>query len=214
MPSFARELGQRALAEHPAGRKRKHEPTLVAEVPCRVEDGNRGPGQRHPVLELRFHARRGHGPGGCGLVDLVPPRAANLAGLAGGQHEELERQRSRPVGARRAHPFKRIRDFGVRKRPLVRPPHAVLRQRRGVRVARRVVLAVALRDGPLHDAADALADAPGGFLEPRELSANAQLLHPLDLSPAPFLAGFVEEPEKRGLEVIKSLEVDALLEPD
>ena len=106
------------------------------------------------MLELRFHAFRRHRPGGRGDVHLVPPRTADFSRAAGGQHEELERERRRRV---------RLGDLRVRQRPLVLPAHAVLRQRGGYGVPCGVVLAVALRDRPFHHCADALPDAPRSF---------------------------------------------------
>ena len=54
-------------------------------------------------------------------------------------------------------------DLGEGEGALVPAHAAVLRQRGGDRVAGGVVVAVALRDGPLHHGADPLAHAPHGF---------------------------------------------------
>ena len=62
-----------------------------------------------------------------------------------------------------AHEFERRGDLRVRERPLVLAANAVVRQRGGDRVPGRIVLAVALRDRPLHDRADPLPDASRGL---------------------------------------------------
>ena len=69
----------------------------------------------HAVLKLRLHACRRHRPGGRGVVHLVPPRAADLAREAGGQHQELEGERRRPVRLRCAHPPERFGDLCERQ---------------------------------------------------------------------------------------------------
>ena len=67
------------------------------------------------------------------------------------------------MGLRRAYPHERFGDLRIRERPLVPAAHAVLRQRGGDRVARRVVLAVALRGHPFQDRADTLPAAYRGL---------------------------------------------------
>ena len=160
---FAQQLGEGAVAEHAPGGRREYEAAPVDELPRLVEDAHRAPGQWHPVLKLGLHARRRYCPGGRGLVHLDPSRPADLARAASGEHEDLERECRRAVRLRCAHPSGRFGDLRVRQRPLVPAAHAVLRERGGNGVARRVVLAVALRDRPLHDGANPLADSAGGF---------------------------------------------------
>ena len=67
-----------------------------------VQDGHRAAGQRHPVLQLRLHTDRRRGPSSRGIVDLVPSRAADLGGAAGGEHQELGGERGGPVRSRSA----------------------------------------------------------------------------------------------------------------
>ena len=77
---------------------------------------------------------------------------------------KLEGERRGPVGTRCAHPCQRFADLRVRERLLVLAAHAVLRQCGGDGVTRRVVLlAIALRDRPLHDGAESAAGRGGPF---------------------------------------------------
>ena len=79
---------------------------------------------------------------------------SRIAVAAGVQHEEIANASTvEPRWAPDAHPVRALARLRSAEGPLMR----------GDRVACRVVLAVALRDGPLHDGTDALADAPGGF---------------------------------------------------
>ncbi len=71
------------------------------------------------MLQLGFHTPQWYRPSGIVVVHLVLSRTPDLAGAAGGQHEELEGERCRPVRIGPAHPLERLGDLCVRKRLLV-----------------------------------------------------------------------------------------------
>ena len=158
------QLGDRVVAERPALRRGEYQPGPVLEGARFVEDLQRAGRQRDPVVALRLHPARGHRPGRRVEVDLVPRREPDLAGPGGRQRQELEGERGECLRTRRLHLLERGTDHGEGEGALVPAHAAVLRQRGGDRVAGGVVVAVALRDGPLHHRADPLAHAAHGLV--------------------------------------------------
>ena len=94
-------LGQRRRGDRLPAAHGKHERIAVAERPRGVENLQRPPAQRDPVLALRLHPRSGNRPHTAGNVDLGPRRQPHLTGPRRGQHQKLERQRDRRRSRRR-----------------------------------------------------------------------------------------------------------------
>ena len=81
---FAQQLRQLTIAQNAARGGREDEPASVVELSGFVEDPRGAPGKGHAVLEVRFRARGRNRPGSTLVVHLVPTRAPDFAGSAGG----------------------------------------------------------------------------------------------------------------------------------
>ena len=114
------------------------------------------------MLASPLHALARDRPGRCVHVELGPRCAPDLAGTRSRQNQEFERQPRRERSLRFPHRPDRVAGFGVMNGPEMPAPVADSRQRRRDGVAGRIVAAIPLRDCPLHDRADTLANAAGG----------------------------------------------------
>ena len=136
----------------------KHNPEPSRNSPAFRSTASAARANGDAMLALRLHPLRRDAPGRRLLVYLGPPCAPDFPGAAGSEHQEFERERGRRVGTGRPHLRHRRAHVRIGERRLMLPPDSVLRECCADGVTCGVVLAVALRNRPLHDRADPLPD--------------------------------------------------------
>ena len=110
--------------------------------------------QRHCVFDVRLHPVGRDDPHGVRKVDFVPCSATDFVAAAGGQDGEPQRQSRRFVVAP-AHCRQHCRHILPCPSSVVNTLRWSRLRQHGIQRVCRVVVAVALDDGPLHDRADA-----------------------------------------------------------
>ena len=116
------------------------------------------------MVALRLHPARRDRPCLRFEIDFVPCGLPDLAGPAGRQHEELERQDRAPVRPLDLHLVERSTDLREGTYALVLTYGSRLGQRSRDRVTSRIVVPEALGHRPLHHRPDALAHPPHGLV--------------------------------------------------
>ena len=120
--------------------------------------------QRHAMLALGLHPFGRHGPYGGGKIDLVPRRQPHLARPCRREDQELERQLGAEPRAGAVHCSDRSRYLAMRQGRHMADVFRTFGESCRDGLAGRIVLAVSLRDGPVHDRADSPSHLARGFV--------------------------------------------------
>ena len=163
------DVQQHGVGHRLAASRQEHEVRIAETLPGFREDFEGSIRQRDSVRLAGLHPLSGNLPRHSAEVDVAPACAPNFGRARRREYEKLDGEPGTSGPGGHTHLGQRRSDFTVRERSVVLGP-TVLRERRTDGVTSRIIRSEALRDRPLHDRADPLAD---GLCETSDCRARA-----------------------------------------